>query len=127
VAKQQLTFVLDDEKDADVLDWWNAQTNKSAALREAARFYMHLHAQRGSRQPVPGVRVGEATGEEATGILQALSLELTRLPDVVAAAVHNALAGYRLAAARDEGEPGEEDPELATRLDAQLDEFFTEG
>jgi hypothetical protein len=140
-ARQQLTFVLDDEKDADVLDWWNAQTNKSAALREAARFYMHLHAQRGDRQPVPGGlpalacasrpgwpvlghRVEGATGEEATGVLQALSLELTRLPDVVAAAVHNALAGYRLL--RDEGEPGEEDPELATRLDAQLDEFFTE-
>jgi hypothetical protein len=117
MAKQQLTFVIDDKKDADILEWWHAQTNKSAVLREAARAYMRL--QNGGRQQ-------ESTNEVTTEVLEALSLELARLPDVVAAAVHNALAGYRLAAARDEGEPGEEDPELAIRLDAQLDEFFTE-
>jgi hypothetical protein len=117
MARYQLTVVLDDERHADILEWFNSQGNKSAAIRQAVRFYMRL--QNGGRQQ-------EATGDVTAEVLEALSLELARLPDVVAAAVHNVLAGYRLAAARDEGEPGEEDPELAIRLDAQLDEFFTE-
>jgi hypothetical protein len=51
--------------------------------------------------------------------------ELARLPDVVAAVVREALAAYRLSP-MEEREPGAEDPELAARLDEQLDDLFGE-
>lgn len=37
MARQTITFVLDSERDRDVLRWLEAQLNKSAAIREAIR------------------------------------------------------------------------------------------
>ena len=37
MAKQPITFVVDDRRDRDILRWLNAQDNRSAALREAIR------------------------------------------------------------------------------------------
>ena len=108
MSRRAVTFVVDDEKDVDLLDWLARQANKSAALREAIRAAMRL--QNGDSQ-------------EAV-VRAAVAGELARLPDVVASAVREALAGYRLPSAEVEREPGAEDPELAARLDAQLDEFF---
>ncbi|RLC85663.1 MAG: hypothetical protein DRI79_11080 [Chloroflexi bacterium] len=110
MGKRAVTFVVDDEKDADVLEWLATQTNKSAAIRGAIRAYMRL-------------RNGDT--QEAV-IREAVARELARLPDVVAATVHNALAGYQLAFAPQREGTGEENPELAARLDAQLDELFAD-
>ena len=40
MAKQTVTFVVDSERDRDILHWLSSQSNKSAAIREAIR--MHL-------------------------------------------------------------------------------------
>ena len=103
-----LYLELKDGKDDDIAAWHRAQDDKSAAVRDAIRAAMRL--QNGDTQ--------EAIVKEA------VALELARLPDVVASAVREALAAYRLAPAEADREPGAEDPELAARLDAQLDDFF---
>lgn len=46
--------------------------------------------------------------------------------DLVAGAVRDALANYQLRPAQEQSAPGDEDPKLAARLDAQLDDFFKE-
>ncbi len=99
---------LKDGIDDDIKDWYESQGSKTQAVKEAIRAAMRL--QNGDTQ-------------EAV-VKAAVAGELARLPDVVAAAVREALAGYRLPPAEVEREPGAEDPELAARLDAQLDEFF---
>ena len=98
---------LRDGIDDDIAGWYEGQEDKSGAVRKALRAYIGLH--NGSTQ--------ENVVREAVG------RELSRLPDIVAAAVREALEGYRLTAARPV-EPGAEDPTLAARLDDQLDEFF---
>ncbi len=96
-------------RDEDIIAWYEAQTDKSEAVRKAIRAYLRL--QNGDTQ------------EAVIG--KAVSKALAGLPDLVAAAVRNALTDYQLAPAPErESELGEEDPELAARLDAQLDEFF---
>ena len=37
MARQTITFVLDTERDRDILRWLEGQANKSAAIREAIR------------------------------------------------------------------------------------------
>jgi hypothetical protein len=37
MARQTITFVLDTERDRDILRWLEGQNNKSAAIREAIR------------------------------------------------------------------------------------------
>ena len=37
MARQTITFVLDTERDRDILRWLQGQENKSAAIREAIR------------------------------------------------------------------------------------------
>ena len=96
-------------REDDIAAWYEAQGDKSQAVRDAIRAYMGL--QNGATQ--------EAVVKEA------VARELARLPDVVASAVREALSSYRLAPAEMEREPGAEDPELAARLDAQIDEFFS--
>lgn len=97
-------------KDDDIAVWYESQADRSEAVRDAIRTYMRL-------------RNGET--QEAV-IREAVARELARLPDVVAAAVHNALADYQLAFAPQREGTGEENPELAARLDAQLDELFSD-
>jgi hypothetical protein len=40
MGKHNLTFVVYDERHADILDWWEQQDNKSAAVRAAIRATM---------------------------------------------------------------------------------------
>lgn len=41
MARQTITFVLDTERDRDVLSWLDRQENKSMAIREAIRANLH--------------------------------------------------------------------------------------
>ncbi len=95
--------------DDDIAAWYETQVEKSGAVRQAIRAHMQL--QHGDTLEAMVRRV--------------VACELARLPDVVAVAVRDALVGYQLAPAQ-EREPGVEDPELAARLDAQLDDLFGE-
>ncbi|MEA3342012.1 MAG: hypothetical protein U9R15_18770 [Chloroflexota bacterium] len=96
-------------KDDDIATWYERQEDRSGAVRRAIRAYMRLH---------------DGDAQEAV-VRGAVVRELARLPDVVAVAVREALNGYQLTPVQ-EREPGTEDPELATRLDAQLDDLFGE-
>ncbi len=40
MAKQTITFVVDTERDRDILRWLGSQDNKSAAIREAIRAHL---------------------------------------------------------------------------------------
>ncbi len=100
-------IILDDERDADLLVWLEKQANQSAAVRAAMRAY---------------IRLNNGEGREAT-VREAVEAVLPDLRETVAAAVREVLANYRIPAAEYNGE---EDPELAARLDAQLKEFFGE-
>jgi hypothetical protein len=95
--------------DGDIEAWYEAQADKTQAVKDAIRMAMRL--QNGDSQEVV--------------IKAAVAQELARLPGVVAAAVSEALAAYRLAPAEVAREPGQEDPELAARLNEQLDVFFS--
>ena len=44
MAKQAITFVVDSDRDRDILLWLDGQANKSAAIREAIR----AHLERGT-------------------------------------------------------------------------------
>lgn len=102
---------LSEGRDDDVITWYEAQVDKSAALRSVIREHVRLHNGDSQEAIVKSVVAGE----------------LARLPDVVAAAVRGALAGYRLADANTpDVEPGAENPELAGRLDAELDAMWGE-
>lgn len=99
---------LRDRGDEDITTWYEAQEDKSAAVREAIRAYIRL--QNGQGQEI--------------AIREAVALAIAHLPGIVAEAVRDALAAYRLSPAQGVQPSGEEDPELAARLDAQLDDFF---
>jgi hypothetical protein len=97
-------------KEDDIAAWYEAQEDKSAAVRKALRTYLGLH-----------------NGETQEAVVrEAVNRELARLPDVVAGAVREALENvarpYEMA--DEPTAPGAEDPEMAARLDAQLDDFF---
>lgn len=107
MGRRAVTFVVDDERDADLLTWLAAQANKSAALRGAIRAYMRSQ-----------------NGESQEAIIRdAVQRAMGGLPDLVTGAVKDAL-GYQFTRGQMERTPGGEDPELAARLDAQLDDFF---
>jgi hypothetical protein len=40
MAKHTITFVVDTERDRDILRWLSSQNNKSAAIREAIRTHL---------------------------------------------------------------------------------------
>ncbi len=44
MAKQVITFVVDSDRDRDILHWLAGQANKSAAIREAIREYLERGA-----------------------------------------------------------------------------------
>jgi hypothetical protein len=94
--------------DDDIFAWYESQGDKSGAVREAIRLARRLQ-----------------NGESQEAIVkEAVSRELARLPEVIATAVREALASYRLTPFEPVREPGTEDPELAARLNEQLDTFF---
>lgn len=100
---------LRDDKDNDIAAWYESQDDKSTAVRRAIRAYIGLH---------------DGGAQEAV-VREAVGRQLAQLPDVVAAAVKEALESYQLTPSdEDHGQSGTEDPELASRLDAQLDNFF---
>ena len=102
---------LRDERDDDIAEWYGAQEDKSGAVRKAIR---------------AAIRLQNGDTQEAV-VREAVTRELSRLPDVVAAAVREALEGYNLTPATNmEPAPDGEDPDLAARLDEQLDDFFGE-
>lgn len=102
---------LRDGRDDDIAEWYKAQENKSGTIRKAIRAAMRL--QNGDTQ--------EAIVREA------VTRELSRLPDIVAAAVRAALEECNLTLAiGTDSISDEEDPGLAARLDEQLDNFFGE-
>jgi hypothetical protein len=96
-------------RDDDITAWYDAQEDKSGAVRDALR---------------AAIRQDGADDQEAI-IRQAVARELGRLPDVIAAAVRDALDAYDLTA-RPQGPNagGDVDAGLAARLDGQLDDFF---
>ena len=96
--------------DSDIEAWYEAQGDKTQAVKDAIRMAMRL--QNGDSQ-------------EAV-VKAAVAQELARLPEVIAGAVREALSSYRLLGGPAEPirEPGQEDPELAARLNDQLDVFF---
>ena len=98
---------LRDGHDDDIMAWYSAQDDKSEAVRTAIRTC--IRSQNGESQEA--------------AVRDAVTQALKSLPNVVASAVREALATYQLAPTP-EREPGQEDPELAARLDAQLDDFF---
>ena len=100
-------ITLDEERDADILAWLDNQPNQSAAMRAAVRAY---------------IRLNNGAGREET-VREAVEAVLPDLRETVMAAVREALANYRIPVAE---YAGEEDPELAAILDAQLGEFFEE-
>jgi hypothetical protein len=100
---------LRDGIDDDIAAWYEAQADKTQAVKDMLRVAMRL--QNGDSQ-------------EAV-VKSVVAHELARLPEVVAGAVRDALASYRLAPAVESVPgPGQEDPELAARLNDQLDAFF---
>jgi hypothetical protein len=101
-------ITLDEERDADILAWLDSQPNQSAAMRAAVRAY---------------IRLNNGVGREET-VREAVEAVLPDLRETVMAAVREALANYRIPVASEYA--GEEDPELAAILDAQLGEFFEE-
>lgn len=108
MARVTITFLLDSERDADILAWLEDQASKSAALRAAARAY---------------IRLSNGEGQEATA-RSAVETVLPALRETVMAAVREVLENYRIPVVAECN--GEENPELAARLDAQLEEFFGE-
>jgi len=107
-------------RDDDIAEWYQAQENKSGAVRKAIRVALRL--QNGDTQEVI--------------VREAVARELSRLPDVVAAAVRTALEEYNLTPCTPNVQGGvlatstepmsAEDPKLAARLDEQLGDFFGE-
>lgn len=138
-----------DETDDDIAAWYEAQDDKSAAVRDAIRAVMlvekgkalYLELRDGADDDIAAWHTAQDEGRAAVRdairavmrlqngdtqeaiVKEVVARELARLPDVVATTVREALAAYRLAPAEADREPGAEDPELAARLDAQLDEF----
>ena len=77
MARQTITFVLDSERDRDILRWLANQENKSAAIREAVRMRLRhngisladvyeaiLDLQRRSWISSSAGQVGEAASQE---------------------------------------------------------------
>ena len=92
--------MLREDRDDDLAAWYRAQADKSQAVRDVLR-----------------AAVCNGTQEVTVGDV------LDRLPAIVAAAVQDALRDYQFAPTSPHREPEAEDPELAARLDGQLDDW----
>jgi hypothetical protein len=96
-------------QDDDIAAWYEAQNDKSRAIREAIRVY--IKAQSG--------------GGLETLVRQVVAQELARLPALVSAAVCEALESYQFVPAGvGSHHAADENPELASRLDEQIDSLF---
>jgi len=96
-------------QDDDIAAWYGAQNDKSRAVREAIRVY--IKAQSGDRLE--------------TIVQQVVAQELARLPALVSMAVREALESYQFVPSGTGNHlAADENPELASRLDEQIDSFF---
>ena len=106
--------LLRESVDDDVAAWYDAQADKSEAVREALRL---------------AIQVGKNGGQDAL-VKEAVAEVLQRyLPDLVSAAVGRALASYRLAPAEQDntGDVDEQERERARALlKAGLDKLLLE-
>lgn len=113
-------------RDADIKNWYIAQEDRSEAVRTAIRAYIQSRSDKDQGAVIKDA-VTTAIGSQETVVKDAVTTAMSdgfaRLPDLVAGAVRDALAGYQLKLAQEQAAPGDEDPELAARLDAQLDDF----
>jgi hypothetical protein len=94
-------------KDDDLIDWYIHQADRSGAVREAIRAWL----------------------QQQDDCLQGAALvrqELARLPELVTTTLHTVLADVQLnGMSGKEAHPAvNENAELASRLDTQLDNFF---
>jgi len=96
--------LLREDADSDIATWYDAQADKSEAVREALRL---------------AIQVGKNGGQEAA-VKDAVADALQRyLPDLVSAAVGRALASYRLAPAEQDS-TGDVDEQERARARALL-------
>jgi len=86
MARQTITFVLDTERDRDILRWLQGQENKSAAIREAIRAHLDdgvvtladvyeavLDLRRSTRMAMPEDQAGGVVGsDEPPDVAEAL-------------------------------------------------------
>ena len=100
--------------DDGIAAWYEQQGDKSNCVRKAIRSYIE-HGDGNADAVALADIVGMAV-QTALGDLQAM----------VKAAVREALSSYQLTLAASQAQGSAEDPELAARLDAGLDEFFGE-
>ncbi len=91
-------------KDNDLIAWYLDQADRSEAVREVIRVWIQ--------------RQNDSLQETA------IKQELARLPELVTTAIHTALADVRLDDGASNTSVTKENPDLAARLDAQLDSFF---
>ena len=94
-------------RDDDIATWYEGQGDKSGAVREAIRAFIRM--QNGESQ--------------RAAIREAVAKATAHLPTVVAEAVRDALAAYQLSPAQERLTSNDEDPDLAARLDAQLEDW----
>ena len=93
----------------DITAWYDTQNDKSRAVREAIRVYIKV--QSGDRLE--------------TLVRQVVAQELAQLPALVSMAVREALESYQFVSIGTGSHPAaDENPELASRLDEQIDSFF---
>ena len=96
-------------QDDDIATWYEAQSDKSRVVREAIRVYIKT----------------QSGNHLETMIQQVVAQELARLPALVSAAVREALESYHFVPTGTGNHPvADENPELANRLDEQIDSFF---
>ena len=120
-------------KDDDIANWYEGLEHKSDTVRQALRGYVGQGEELARRPGETDARrlrvvVNDDNGELLAAIdqvvkvavIEAMSRELALLPARINAAVCEALDQ----AEGDARRGGREDPELAARLDAQLDSFF---
>lgn len=115
MPKQPIIFVLDDQRDADLLAWLEGKHNRSETIRNALRAAMKAETDGGQ-----AAAIAEAVGT-------ALAAELARLPDLVERTIREVLASYRLMPLMQTGMTEDREPAAAAaNLDSLL-ERLTNG
>lgn len=111
MSKQPVVFVLDDQRDADLLAWLEGKRNRSETIRNALRAAMKAETDGGQ-----AAAIAEAVGT-------ALAVELARLPELVERTIREVLASYRLMplAQPEVSSEDREPPGAAANLDSLLE------
>lgn len=96
-------------QDDDIETWYETQRDKSRAVREAMRLFIKAQ----SEDHLEAV------------VQQVVAQEVAQLPALVSAAVREVLESYQFVSSELSSHPApDENPELASRLDEQIDLFF---